>query len=49
MSANKTKIKHVPRYMKLPLIKNIKYTNSHGSYMLMRKGYTMLDKYLGGK
>lgn len=43
------KIKHIPKHMKIPLIKNSRWGRSHMVFKLLMKGYTLPDKYLGGK
>jgi hypothetical protein len=42
------KIKHIPKHKKLARKRSLKYTRILAMNLLMRQGYTMPDKYLGG-
>ena len=43
-------MKHIPKHMKMPLIKNAKWMRRrHIEYDLIKKGYSIPGKYLGGK
>lgn len=42
-------MKHIPKHMKMPLIKNAPFMRKMIEWELLSKGYSIPGKYLGGK
>ncbi len=42
-------MKHIPKHMKMPLVKNSPFYRKMIERKLRDKGYTIPSKYLGGK